>query len=275
VLVSEETKPPVVAATYHLQLRLRLLQQWRMLQALAESDFSFSVPTAQRENVAYLRKFFGVRLSFADGRDIAGHLLQLDTIEPWCALAGLRRTLIYPHQVLRHCRARWKADRRIRFGFAGFAHHSRHEVLDAWHRRCFGRPLVPTTVRSSDEIAGYLEHELSTTVSVVYSKAGRSFPGKVWDDAYYDYLLNCTMTLCPDGEEVWTYRFFEAMLCGSIPVVQSDCAVYQGFRYGFLDDDPARIDCSADTVAHNIRLCRERLTIPLPELNDAIAYHLR
>lgn len=264
-----------ISPTYHLRLSLHLLQQWRMLQALAESDFSFSVPEHQKSNVEFLRRFFDVRLSFEEGGDVAGHLLQLDTREPWCAIAGLRRTLIYPHQLVSHCRGLWKTNRSIRFGFAGFAHHSRHQVLDQWHVRVFGHPLVPLHVRSSDEIAGYLENEFSTAVSVVYSKAGRSFPGKVWDEPYYDFLANCTMTLCPDGEEIWTYRFFEAMLCGSIPVVQSDSPIYRGFRYGFLSDDPSTIDCSPETLAHNMRLCRQRLTVPLPELNDAVAYQLR
>lgn len=262
-------------AIYHLPLRLRLIQQWRMLQALAESDFSFSVPWQQKENVEFLQQFFDVPLSFADDIDVAGHLLQLDTFKPWCAIAGLRRTLIYPHQILRHCRGLWPTSRRVRFGFAGFAHRSRHQILDEWHVRWFGRPLVPNLLKQSDELSKHLRNELFASVAVVYSKAGRRFPGKVWDDAYYEFLVNSTMTLCPDGEEIWTYRFFEAMLCGSVPIVQSDCLVYKGFRYGFLTDDPSTIDCSPEVVAHNFRLCRERLTIPLPDLNEALAYVLR
>ena len=262
-------------ATYHLQLRLQLLQQWRMLQALAESDFSFSIPSQQRENVRFLQQFFDVKLSFADDIDVAGHILQLDTFKPWCEIAGIRRTLIYPHQILRHCRGLWASKRSIHYGFAGFAHSTRHQVLDEWHLRWFGRSLVPKLLRQSDDLSKLLHDESLSTVAVVYSKAGRRFPGKVWDDAYYDFLANSTVTLCPDGEEIWTYRFFEAMLCGSVPVVQSDCEVYQGFKYGFLADDPSTIDCSAEVVLHNFRLCRDRLTIPLIHLNEALAAELR
>jgi hypothetical protein len=246
-----------------------------MLQALAESDFSFSIPPQQKENVEYLRRFFDVPLSFADDVDVAGHLLALDTDKPSCTIAGISRTLIYPHQVLRHCRGLWSPKRQIRFGFAGFAHSTRHRILDEWHQRWFDRPLAPNLLRQSDDLSKYLRDDLFTSVAVVYSKAGRRFPGKVWDDTYYDFLANSTMTLCPDGEEIWTYRFFEAMLCGSVPVVQSDCAVYQGFRYGFLTDDPSKIDCSPQVVAHNFRLCRDRLTIPLDDLNEALTCELR
>lgn len=262
-------------ATYHLQLRLRLLQQWRMLQALTESDVSFSVPLAQKENVEFLRKYFDIPLSFTDDADVAGHLLQLSTSKPWCAIAGIRRTLIYPHHVLNYCRGLWEPSRDIRFGFAGFAHSTRHKVMDEWHKRWFGVPLVPIRLRHGQELSRYLSGDHFASAAVVYSKAGRRFPGKLWDDAYYNFLANSTMTLCPDGEEIWTYRFFEAMLCGSVPIVQSDCAVYRGFRYGYFGDDPSTIDCSPEVVLHNFRLCRERLTIPVPDLNEALFYELR
>ncbi len=60
--------------------------------------------------------------------------------------------------------------------------------------RWFGRPLAPNLLRRSDELSKYLRDELFPPVAVVYSKAGRRFPGKVWDDAYYDFLANSTMT---------------------------------------------------------------------------------
>ncbi len=183
-------------------------------QASADSAMA-DAPGARRKRLFFLGplqqegkslnscgNFLMCQRSFADDVDGAGYLLKLDTFKPWCAIAGPRRTLIYPSlSVLRHCRGLWPARRQVRLRYAGFAQRSRHQILDEWHVRWFGRPLVPSLLRQSDELSKHLRDDLFASVAVVYSKAGRWFPGKVWDDAHYDFLVNSTMTLCPDGVE--------------------------------------------------------------------------
>ena len=37
---------------------------------------------------------------------------------------------------------------------------------------------------------------------------------------YWDMMQRAKYVLCPDGDFVWTYRFFEAVACGAIPIIE-------------------------------------------------------
>jgi hypothetical protein len=260
-----------MAAAPHLDLSLRLLQQWRMVHALAEGSQRFTIPVAQEENLAHLKRFFAVPLEVGNGPPAPRALLRLNTAEPWSEVAGLRRTLVYPHGMLERCRALWQDERPFRFGFAGMEHRGRGNTLDAWRAAAFTEPDEPIRLRRGQDLSLVTEPR---NVAVVYSKIGRAFPFKVWDDAYYRFLGGCAFTLCPNGEEVWTYRFFEAMLCGSLPVVESDCPVYHGFRYRFLSDTDGTVEVDPADLLHNLEACRERLTVPRDELDANVPRYL-
>lgn len=52
-----------------------------------------------------------------------------------------------------------------------------------------------------------------------------------FDEFYFGTLAASKFTLCPSGREPWTYRFFEAALCKSIPVVDKPNASMEGFYF--------------------------------------------
>jgi hypothetical protein len=81
--------------------------------------------------------------------------------------------------------------------------------------------------------------------------------------------------LCPNGRFVWTYRFFEATLCATIPIVQITCELYEGFRYLTMDDDVEQMIWNEADALHSAALCRERLTVHRGELKDEIRHLLR
>jgi hypothetical protein len=262
----------VRAVLYHLNLRLILLQQWRMVHALAEGSQRFTIPDHQTANLEHLKQYFDVPLEVGEGEPVAPKaLLVLNTDEPWSEVAGLRRTLIYPHGMLDRCREMWPEERPVRFGFAGLEYRQRGGTLDTWQERTFGGAQEAIRLRRDEDLSVVPR---PSDVAVVYSRKGRSFPAKMWDESYFRLLADSEFTLCPDGEEVWTYRFFEAMVCGSMPVVESDCGVYQGFRYRFLDDTGADATVAPEDLEHNFALCRERLTLPLEGLDSAVEGYL-
>lgn len=98
------------------------------------------------------------------------------------------------------------------------------------------------------------------------SERGRSFPIKAWDEDYFRLLSQAEFVLCPSGDFVWTYRFFEAILCGAIPIVQAACPLYEGFHFLRADTPRAAWVRSPATVAHNFQLACDRLTVPPAEL---------
>ncbi len=70
------------------------------------------------------------------------------------------------------------------------------------------------------------------------------------DESYFRQLGRSTFTACPDGDFIWTYRFFEAILCRSIPVVEHSCPLYAGFQYLTLGD---RLIVEPGVVEHNLK----------------------
>jgi hypothetical protein len=105
---------------------------------------------------------------------------------------------------------------------------------------------------------------------VVGTDARRVWPGKAWDDDYYTVLGRSGLTACPDGDFVWTYRFLEAALCGSIPVVESFCNHYEGFRYYRMAGVPTSMKWRRDWAEHNFWVARNRLTVTHDELRQAV-----
>lgn len=75
-----------------------------------------------------------------------------------------------------------------------------------------------------------------------------------FDNEYYQLLCNSKFTLCPAGDFLWSYRFFEAALCKSIPVIHSEDQVditMEGFRFYYKNDKHVYRD---DWVEHNYNL---------------------
>jgi len=101
------------------------------------------------------------------------------------------------------------------------------------------------------------------------STRGRVFLVKAWDEEYFRVLLRSRFVLCPNGDYVWSYRFFEAILCGAIPTVEERCDAYDGFTYHTMTD--TTYNWSPQIALSNYELCRSRLTIPQGDLNAEIA----
>lgn len=49
----------------------------------------------------------------------------------------------------------------------------------------------------------------------------------VFDEYYYKTMKMSCFTLCPAGDRPWSIRFFEALMCKSIPVVEKHCHAWR------------------------------------------------
>lgn len=96
--------------------------------------------------------------------------------------------------------------------------------------------------------------------TVIYSERGRNEQLKGYDEVYYSMMSSARRIVCPDGDFVWTYRFFEAVACGCIPVVEHLHPMYEGFIFEMIDmQQPNRWDMSI--INHNRELLMERHTL--------------
>lgn len=77
----------------------------------------------------------------------------------------------------------------------------------------------------------------SPRTKITFTENGRRIEKDHFDRPYYQELANSKFTLCPAGDFKWTYRFLEAIMCRSIPVIEpgSDHSQNDGFTYYYSD----------------------------------------
>lgn len=76
-----------------------------------------------------------------------------------------------------------------------------------------------------------------SSAKIKNSKRGRDKMTKVYDIEYFNQLSKSKFILCPNGDFTWTYRFFESILCGSIPIIEKYHYLYNGYKYFTKDDN--------------------------------------
>lgn len=88
---------------------------------------------------------------------------------------------------------------------------------------------------------------------------------KFFDEDYLNNMAKSKFAIIPDGLNrqgdymVWTYRFIDAVLCGAIPIVESTCNLYDGFKYYYVNDELPKYD--PEIKNHNIKHLISKLTI--------------
>jgi hypothetical protein len=82
-----------------------------------------------------------------------------------------------------------------------------------------------------------LDFTLKSKSFILNSYYGRNSETKyILDIEYYKKMSSSNFTLCPEGDCPWTYRFFEAIMCFSIPILKNSndifCSEYHYFILG-------------------------------------------
>jgi len=253
-----------------------LIQQIRLVHALAESSFEVAVAAGELDKFSILRERFGLRLATARSEDpCLTPFIAIDHATPSTAVGAVVRPLIFPRAIVEHCRTLWPAARPHRYSFAGLLTDTRRALLEGWIARSpgGGSTLAPKTT-----FGGFVRRQLVRwwgadrqrrlgDVTVWSSERGRRFPTKAWDAEYFQLLADSEHVLCPSGDYHWSYRFFEACLCGAVPIVEQASPLYEGFRYRLMSDPRDLAPWSAADAEHNYRACAARIAVPLDELD--------
>lgn len=250
-------------------LTMKFLQQWRLIHAMSEGPCPVSIAPQFQAGIEYLQKYFKADIQTTGGKPVRSGFVHIDTLGPSTRIGPVTRPLIFPHEIVDYCRSLWVEERRLKFGFIGLSHWGRIATLGKWHEQQFGAPLVHQNLATTDDLSQSVEKAMAkpegSRCFVAFSKRGRAFPMKVWDNDYYLFLSRMLFSLCPDGDQIWSYRFFESLLCGSIPVVQTVLPIYDGFRFYTLSDSPENYVWREEDALYNFNLCRERLTLSADE----------
>jgi len=80
----------------------------------------------------------------------------------------------------------------------------------------------------------------------------------MFDEDYYTIMCQSKFTLCPAGDAMWSMRFFEAMMCKSIPIIKRPAEAWRleeekraGYIYYLADELKSY---SREVVNHNYNL---------------------
>jgi len=270
-----------------LNVTLDKIQAIRLIGAVLESDFDFDFPPEARIVLEHLSKHFNIKYSIASTNlPVIEDIFIKHEEQPMCRIGSLERPLVYPEEMLSKCKAKWNDQRVIKFSFTGLVTPKRKKCLDEWISSHFPEENIDTNkIRTSQsgnrgklsKIFQFLRNRNSNRITfeniglhLFISSQGRQFPIKVWDEEYYDTLAASQFTLCPDGDFTWTYRFWEAMICGTIPIVENTCSLYEDFEYFSMQDPIENLVYSREMAERNFQRVEERFTFKLPELNSQI-----
>lgn len=263
-----------------LPIKHTLIQNVRLIHAVSECGFTIAVPPTVLPALATLASRFDCRFVSANSTDsVAIQNIQVDHSAPRTTLGSVSRPLIFPSGLADYCHSLWQQLPTHEFAFCGHLTATRIHCLATWASRQlrsgpvarYRFKLTSSIARAIDKLGisrQPLEHSMGP-LTIFSSTRGRIPQWKYFDPEYFLQVANSRYTLCPNGDFTWTYRFFEATLCGSIPIVESSCPCYDGFRYICMDDPIPSEAWRRESIEINRQRCRELLCVPRDELTDA------
>lgn len=276
-----------MSKSLYLDLPLNLIQSVRLAHAIMETNYEVVILPKDEEKFLILQNKFEVKYKISNQLPAKLNEINILHSQPQTSVGSLERPLIFPHGIFRYCKSLWSEQRDIRFAFAGLVTDNRkqffkkiitlnypqnHLNFDRWIR-----PSLLSKLQSKIANKLGIDQEKKTTKrkykDIVFwsSQRGRQFPIKSWDDEYFKLLANSEFVFCPNGDYIWTYRFFEAAMCGAIPIIEDYCAVYDGFRFRTIEESIHTMNWSQEDADHNYNLCQSLLTVPIDILQQEIA----
>lgn len=259
-----------------VKANLDLIQNLRIIQALNEIGLNILIDERHFEKFEYLEKYLGYKIQTDEKNSyqISNIFENVTTShsEPYVRIFTVEKTLIFPKSIFSYLKDQWPVERQLPFTFSGLITLSRKKCLKNWidkniskqHYKFYLIELsqkIPNGIRKNFRFFQKIKLVIDKKLLLSDSILGRKFPFKSFDVEYYESMLNSKFVLCPDGDFIWTYRFFEAIICGAIPIVENECEKYKEYRYKKMSDDISNLEWNAEDAEYNFRKCLEQLTL--------------
>jgi hypothetical protein len=270
--------------TIYIDYKIKKIQELRAIQAISEGGITIIIPAKQKNKFTLLKEKFQMQFQISENKEgiKLSEILAINHELPETGIVSIKKPLIFPLAITNYCKTLWKEDRQYTYTFAGLITKSRHDLIRDWvsnniTKEKFSLPVTDSFFnKKRSKIFNFfnIDSTVSKTIGnliIWSSNRGRKFPIKAWDDAYFKVLGDSQFVLCPSGVCVWSYRFFESILCGAIPIVESNCEAYEGFRFKYMTDDASTFIWSKEDAEYNYKLCLERITIAPQLLKQVIA----
>jgi hypothetical protein len=257
----------------YVDFEINKIQELRVIHALIENGSLIFIPESQKYKFKPLIDKFDLVLSDENLSEVKlSSLITINHEIPKTKIRDLSCPLIFPIGIVRFLYENWSENRVYKFSFAGLITPTRHKVIQNWLTNSLKsnkklnynsssfkirmiKKIYQKLFKNKTPVFRYEDLYISNSIK------GRVFPGKSWDDYYYAFLLKSKFVLCPSGDFIWSYRFFETILSGAIPIIEEYCDVYSGYRFKYLSDDATQFIYNLDDARFNYDLCVSRMTI--------------
>lgn len=270
--------------TVYIDYKIKKIQELRAIQSISESGVKIMIPAKQKSKFTLLKEKFQMQFQITENKEgiKLSEILAINHEMPETGIGSIKKPLIFPSAITDYCKTLWKDDRQYTYTFAGLITKSRHDLIRDWvsnniTKDKFSLPITDSFInKKRSKIFNFfnIDSTVSKTIGnliIWSSNRGRKFPIKSWDDEYFKVLGDSQFVLCPSGVCIWSYRFFESILCGAIPIVESNCEAYEGFRFKYMSDDASKFVWSKEDAEYNYNLCLERITVAPELLKQVIA----
>ena len=222
----------------YINTNINLLQEVRVLHSLCDNGVTLFCDQLQYEKLKPIKDKFGcdIRIGNSTSSVNLSELLQIHHNTPSTRVGDVVKPLIFPKTLIEFCQKN-NSDKLDKIYFRGLITDKRENSI----KKLQSTNLLETIIDSSMK--------------------GRQFPIKTFDEDYFNDMKKYKFVFCPDGDFVWSYRFFETVMCGGIPIVENDSPLYEGFKYYVLNNGIKSIEYNSEWVNHNLNHLKDNFTL--------------
>jgi len=226
-----------MVSNLNIDKSINLLQEVRVLHALCDNGVTLHCDFENYQKLQPLKDFFdcNINLGFNPTGESFNNLVTIVHHEPITKVGGLTRNLIFPKSLIEFCQT------------------ENNDKLDEIYFRGL---ITDKRAKSINKLKSITNKKLV----IDSSNKGREFPLKTFDKDYFNEMQKYKFVFCPDGDFIWSYRFFESVMCGAIPIVENETKLFEGFYYYNLQSDLDTITWNEEWVIKNLELLNENFT---------------
>lgn len=215
----------------NLNFDVNLIQQIRLLHSISDYGYEILMDKSNFDKLLPLYKKFNLNFSIGRNEEYINlsDVISINHSKPETSFNGQVKRLIFAPSLIDFCKNLWLDERSDKIFFNGL--------------------ITPSRKKSMDIVKNMYGNDIEFNDS----KNGRTFPLKSFDEEYFIRMSKYKFIFCPNGDFVWSYRFIETVMCGGIPIVETKCDLFDGFRYYTLNESNEKLIYDINIVNHNIQ----------------------
>lgn len=222
----------------NVDININLIQEIRFIHSLLDENYILHFNNETYTKLEPLLKKYpkNVKIGLNNSLDNISNHLSINHTKPEIIFKNNYKRLIFPKSLIEYCE-NYYTEKISGIFFSGLITPNRKSIINSLSTHT----NIPLIVKNSSR--------------------GRTFPQKSYDIDYFNEMSKFKFILCPNGDFVWTYRFFESIMCGAIPIVEQSCDIFEGFKYFSVNDVITDDKWDINIIKSNIDLLKKNFTI--------------